>query len=116
MNALDTTNTSSCWNSDSGEDTVHFVVDFGRRTTVCRVQLQFQAGFVGQVVSVLLLRDNEKFEQVDEIEPLDNHGLQTFDIDSSKTAIALKLSFSDCTDFYGRVTLYRLEVWGYEEK
>lgn len=59
----------------------------------------------------------------DEIELEDVHELQESQLgecsnDSDNTRIesvqGLKLVFQDFTDFYGRVILYRLEIWGHE--
>jgi hypothetical protein len=59
--------------------------------------------------------DNEWLD-LEELEPEDNHDMQTFSLvkDESCTGTALKLVFDEFTDFYGRVTIYRIEVWGQE--
>jgi hypothetical protein len=48
----------------------------------------------------------------------DNGGVSTSFPSSSSTMIVtgLKLSWDDCTDFYERITIYHLQVWGAEVK
>lgn len=36
----------------------------------------------------------------------------TKDVTKETTTTALKLVFDECTDFYGRITIYKLQVWG----
>ena len=49
------------------------------------------------------------------IEPEDVNDVQTFEItDADRTCNMLRLSFEGSSDFYGRVTIYKLEVWGSE--
>ena len=50
----------------------------------------------------------------------DNHDLQIFSLleenQNTRPTTAVKLLFEDCTDFYGRVIVYQLQIWGYEVK
>lgn len=64
----------------------------------------------------LQTKDDTWMNVVDELEPQDNHDYQTFSLDSNTTlsGTALKFVLNDFTDFYGRVTIYRMEVWGKE--
>lgn len=43
----------------------------------------------------------------------DCNDLQSFDVDTEESCRYLKVSFATSTDFYGRVTLYKMEVFGY---
>jgi hypothetical protein len=40
------------------------------------------------------------------------HPYQKFDTDCSEVIQALKIVFLDSSDFYGRITIYRLDVMG----
>jgi hypothetical protein len=40
------------------------------------------------------------------------HLYQKFDTDCSQVIQALKIVFLDSSDFYGRITIYRLDVMG----
>ena len=55
-----------------------------------------------------------------EFEPDDTNETQSFDLtdanEDERRCNALKLSFGSSTDFYDRVTIYQLEVWGDEEQ
>lgn len=55
----------------------------------------------------LLIDDTVEF---DDIHELQTHSLEVTDFQTK----AIKLHFDDTNDFYGRVTVYRLEVWGRE--
>ena len=43
----------------------------------------------------------------------DCNDLQSFDVDTQDVCRYLKVSFATSTDFYGRVTLYKMEVFGH---
>lgn len=94
------------------------MLDFGRIVQPSKLMIQFQAGFVGEELQVFY-QDETNWKPLIEIEADDDHDLQEFDLfdeqspDTPSTS-ALKISFRECTDFYGRVTIYQLQVWGHE--
>ncbi len=122
MNALQTTDhssTSTCWNSDAcdKEQAQFFVLEFQRPVQLHSLAIEFQAGFIGETCKVQLLTSKGDWKDLVEVEPEDNHDLQTFSLlvnNEAWTGTALKLVFDDFTDFYGRVTIYRIQVWGKE--
>ena len=121
MNALDLENISTCWNSEgspSGNHSSSYMLDFNRLVRPAEIRLQFQAGFIGEEMSVSW-KDGSTWEKLAIFEVDDDHDLQVFRFDEIElsdvpTTSALKLTFNECTDFYGRVTLYQLQVWGFE--
>ena len=121
-NVFDYENGTNCWNSEgdpSGKVDCHFIVEFGRLVIPTEVRIQFQAGFSSEEVYVYRLGANSSsFELVEELEAEDEHEMQVFPLPVSDEAkagsSALKLEFKEFTDFYGRVTIYQLQVWGYE--
>lgn len=118
MNALDLENQTSCWNSDGSpiKQNSHFIVDLGRLVVPTEVRIQFQAGFIGEELQVFW-HDGSAWQSLVELEVYDDHDVQAFSLLDKETIIqttALKLVFSECTDFYGRVTVYQLQVWGFE--
>lgn len=128
-NALEITNASSCWNSDAatsgGDSSISFTVDFGRIVEVRELRIQFQGGFVGEecILYTGPSRNSSSIEwnELDfPVEPEDTNELQQFDLTEvaakQRTCGAVKIDFESSTDFYGRVTIYRLEVWGHEVK
>jgi hypothetical protein len=47
---------------------------------------------------------------------LDNNDKQTFSVNNEANRVSryLKIIFPSSTDFYGRVTIYSLQVYGFE--
>lgn len=132
MNALDITNESTCWNSDGqadGELENTFILNFHRDVQVNQIKIQFQGGFVSEECTLYVTKEYYNtsstgvlWEEIDEayIEPENINSIQEFSLEevdeSSRKCSAIKLSFDSGTDFYGRVIIYKLEVWGYEIK
>lgn len=69
--------------------------------------------------------DNGEWEELDElfVDPVDSNEIQTFaaereESESSNEAneycTALRIEFGRSSDFYGRIVVYSLEVWGVE--
>lgn len=102
----------TCWNSDQGCPQ-HILIDFEKPVHIEKIRIMFQGGFVGQdclVEGSLELGKLELLSTLDNI--ADNNDLQSFPIDSSKEIRFFKLTFNSSTDFYGRITIYRLEAFG----
>ena len=127
MNVLDCDNALTCWNSEGnpkGKTSSHLIIQFGREVIPMELNLQFQAGFVAEELKVFRStastsgeNKEEQWIQIDDYEVDDDHEVQSFplaDQGSGVKATALKLVFDECTDFYGRVTVYKLQVWGKE--
>jgi hypothetical protein len=116
------TNTSASWNSEGNTEEPHwFRLDFARAVRPTRVALQFQAGFTAQQVTRIEYQSvgSGDWEVWDEdLECEDTHELQLLDLSPAREAptlcTALRFVLEDCTDFYGRVILYQLQVWGHE--
>lgn len=112
MNALDTENGTSCWNSDQGESQF-YSLNFSRQVVVQELKMQFQAGFSAEKCRIEAKVD-DIWVLIDELEPEDTLQIQCFPLNTRCDAV--KLTFHEFTDFYGRVTIYRLEVWGKERQ
>jgi hypothetical protein len=112
MNALDVTNGCSSWNSEgNSQDETVLTIHFGRSVIPTSVRLQFQAGFSAETV----VMHNPKGVMIGEMEFEDIHEIQTHNlINNDESFTSIKFTLDDFSDFYGRVILYRLEVWGYE--
>jgi F5/8 type C domain. len=129
-NALDNKNESSCWNSDGQAegDTEHsFIVNFHRNVRISSLGLQFQGGFVAEECRLYAtktketLNSSEGWVEIKDafIEPENTNTLQVFSLDDCKivddlNCVAIKLVFDANTDFYGRIILYKIEVYGEE--
>jgi len=129
MNALDNDNESSCWNSDGdadGDTAISFIVSFHRSVTVKELRIQFQGGFVAEECTLFVASSpgSEKggvkaeWKELEDsfMEPEDSNEMQCFDLteesENDRLCDSLKIEFGSSTDFYGRVTIYKLEVWG----
>jgi hypothetical protein len=117
---------SSNKNDKNNNDDHHWLcIDFGRPIQPKRIQIQFQAGFVAESMQVWLLllssstNDNNPWVQMCEEELEDDHQIQTFILEDAITSItpsttAMKLVFVGCSDFYGRIIIYQVKVYGQE--
>jgi len=92
--------------------------------------MQFQGGFVAKefyLLTVLQGSDNHKdhssgnwtrMQEDDVFEPQDSNDIQRFNLVHEKPlwrkCTALRIDFDSSTDFYGRITLYQIQVWGEE--
>jgi F5/8 type C domain len=125
MNALDLGNTSSCWNSEGSDDQSPqwIQLDFGRQVLPRQLRLQFQAGFsaescvVQTKVECSEASGGSSWTTVETFELCDAHEVQVCRIQEPRTELvcsSLRLVFEDFTDFYGRITIYQLEILGDE--
>jgi hypothetical protein len=127
MNALDYEHETTCWNSEGnsqGKTSSWMRVDFARRVRPTKIGVQFQAGFVAEEVTVQVLKETEKEEWITlcDFEVEDDHEMQFLDLleDGKERNIpengtmSIRLVLDECTDFYGRVTIYQLKVFGTE--
>ena len=113
-NMLDTESTSS-WNSEGVPDGADqwILLNFGRTVTISKVELQVQAGFSAECGSLQIKNESGDWEDAIDLEIDDVHDIQGFDVPMLKCS-ALRLTLSEFTDFYGRVIIYQLRVWGEE--
>jgi len=88
-----------------------------------KIKLQFQGGFVGQTCSIFVLRKNsqkggtERLCIRSDIDWEDSNEIQEMDLTECSgigCCEGMELRFENSTDFYGRVTIYSVEVWGDE--
>jgi hypothetical protein len=114
MNALITSDGSSCWNSDSCDANKQhqLLIDFKRSVLIQELRLQFQAGFVAETIHLKLQKQpDNKWVDFSQLQADDTLEMQTFPLNCQETS-ALKLVFDEFTDFYGRITIYQVQVWG----
>jgi hypothetical protein len=125
----------TCWNSEGqGADKPQSIfIDFGRRVKAQQLVMTFQGGFVGQDGIVSVGDSPGALFAVCVLEDIqDVNDRQTFDIpakaeiendaeagggsisSNANEGRYLKILFKSTTDFFGRVTLYDLDVVGEE--
>lgn len=102
----------SCWNSDQGFPQ-HILIDFEKSVSIKSIQIMFQGGFVGQVCSVQASDSLElKGAPVDVDDFDDNNDVQVVVLADFQIGRYFKINFCSSTDFYGRITVYKLEIYG----
>ncbi|KAI8087833.1 galactose-binding domain-like protein, partial [Gilbertella persicaria] len=105
----------TCWNSEQGLPQ-NILLDFPNPVSVKSVVFQFQGGFVGKkcvIVGSKASSPNEYNVDLDIIYPEDINSTQTFDLPTTTEPLKrVKIIFEESTDFYGRITVYKLDVLG----
>jgi len=106
----------TCWNSDQG--TPQYVqLSFTRPVCIRCVSLTFQGGFVGKsaVFSATTRQSPKKLLPLHTWEPQDDNIEQRFDVTSelANYVTNIRILFPESTDFFGRITLYKLDVEGW---
>eukprot|EP01086_Lenisia_limosa_P011157 TRINITY_DN36488_c0_g1_i1.p1 TRINITY_DN36488_c0_g1~~TRINITY_DN36488_c0_g1_i1.p1 ORF type:complete len:140 (+),score=20.01 TRINITY_DN36488_c0_g1_i1:98-517(+) len=105
---------TTCWSSHHGSPQ-WFEVTFPSLVKLSKIGLQFQGGFVGQN-AVVEVTTPDSPEKVDAgcVYPEDSNGMQVFDIEKPEVTASVatvRVTFPSSTDFYGRVTIYRLQAF-----
>lgn len=105
----------TCWNSDEGSP--QFVsLEFPAPVSPAEVQLQFHGGFSGQSCRLEAESDDADWTDVMKFYPQDSSSLQIFPVNGTcVNARRLKIVFETSSDFFGRVTIYMLNIVGKRE-
>ncbi|RHY65660.1 hypothetical protein DYB38_003017, partial [Aphanomyces astaci] len=105
----------TCWNSDQGTPQ-QVLLSFHRHVHIRQVHVMFQGGFVGEDVQFLVTTTESptEFHALPVSKHFDDgNAMQSVDV-SCDNATQLRVVFGKSSDFYGRVTIYELLVWGLE--
>ncbi|KAI8602693.1 galactose-binding domain-like protein [Dissophora ornata] len=105
----------TCWNSEPG--TPQFIaIDFGRNVQIETIQVMFQGGFVGKTCQLLAWTDAGEYVEMMRFYPEDINPLQSFPVaeDERQTTSRVKIVFESSTDFFGRITVYMLDILGHD--
>lgn len=81
------------------------------------IVFQFQGGFVGQkcvVVGSTIDNPNTYDVEIDTLYPTDVNSTQTFPVTATQPLKRVKIIFEESTDFYGRITVYKLDILGHQ--
>ncbi len=102
----------TCWNSDQGSPQWVQVTLNGTPASVSGIRLTFQGGFAGKNCELLVSLSGKKedFEKCSDFYPEDNNKSQTFTLPKAVEGSAFRVVFRDSSDFFGRVTVYELEL------
>ncbi|KAI8359804.1 galactose-binding domain-like protein [Blakeslea trispora] len=104
----------TCWNSEQGLPQ-NILLDFAQPVCVESILFQFQGGFVGKkclVVGSQANSPNDYSIHLDTLYPEDINSIQTFTFPVTEPLKRVKIVFEESTDFYGRITIYKLDVLG----
>ncbi|ORX95329.1 galactose-binding like protein [Basidiobolus meristosporus CBS 931.73] len=101
----------TCWNSEQGSPQ-YILIDLQTPTSVQGLRIMFQGGFVGKECQALGAVEGNDYISLGRFYPEDNNDVQEFSLEDQTPVKKLKLVFESSTDFFGRITIYRLEVIG----
>ncbi len=104
-------NIETCWNSESGSSQF-IIIDFKSDVIIRNFRVMFQGGFVGSHSAVQGLNAKGDVLYDEDFFPEDNNALQKFTLESAKFIKSVKILFKKSTDFYGRITVYCLDLYG----
>ncbi|XP_053962155.1 nuclear receptor 2C2-associated protein isoform X1 [Anastrepha ludens] len=101
------------WNSSEGTPQ-WVVINFKEPQAITKFLLQFQGGFVAKPLSVNIQRMDGELIVEETFYPEDVNSPQTFPLKlpvSNKEAAKIKFLFPSSTDFFGRIILYKIEIY-----
>lgn len=124
----------TCWNSDQGIPQT-ILIDFEKIVKLNQICIMFQGGFVGHeglievgldsinalthLCNIQNIDDSNDVQILFSASTISNSCLKLSTIDSNNTDVSqdifcryLKLTFTSSTDFYGRITVYKLDIYG----
>ncbi|PIL31337.1 hypothetical protein GSI_06035 [Ganoderma sinense ZZ0214-1] len=108
----------TCWTSQQGTPQ-HVQLTFAAAVIPKHIELTFQGGFVGTRTLVeVLLSGEQKWRTLSRIYPEDVNRKQVFDLTVTEADLvdaqveSVKLVFEESSDFFGRITVYNLQILG----
>ncbi|KAH8548770.1 galactose-binding domain-like protein [Umbelopsis sp. PMI_123] len=104
----------TCWNSEQGLPQ-NVLLDFGHQVEIETILMTFQGGFVGKkcvVVASPAESPNNYSMELGTLYPEDVNQPQSFNVLCPQPVQRLKLIFEESTDFFGRITMYKLDIMG----
>ncbi|KAJ6575481.1 galactose-binding domain-like protein [Mycena capillaripes] len=109
----------TCWTSQQGLPQ-YVQLGFSELVIPETIHLTFQGGFVGTrcAVKVPATTESSDWQTLTYIFPEDINGRQEFSVKAELTTVIscginkLRLEFEESSDFFGRITLYDLKLYG----
>ena len=100
-----------------------FSINFNRNVIPEALKIQFQGGFVGQDCSIFIVNNNQTHNKLlleEGVNWDDDNDVQEWifsknDENEGGCCKGIQLKFGGSTDFYGRIIIYNVEIWGREE-
>ncbi|KZV67603.1 galactose-binding like protein [Peniophora sp. CONT] len=102
----------TCWTSQQGSPQ-YIQMLFPSPVLLRQIAITFQGGFVGTSCTVdTRASDSGDWAKLTAVYPEDVNRKQVFDVNSPDPIQSLKLTFEESSDFFGRITVYDLDVLG----
>ncbi|KAJ3341986.1 Nuclear receptor 2C2-associated protein [Entophlyctis luteolus] len=107
----------TCWNSDQGQNQwISVALASPKRVASLSVGFMFQGGFSSNEVQVLATLDADAgsdWTSLTVLYPSDSNDHQLFPLVISEdvSVQSLKFVFASSTDTYGRIVVYKFEIW-----
>lgn len=103
----------TCWNSEQGSPQ-WIEIKFEEPRRVAAVRLMFQGGFAGKNCALEASKSGggggDAFKHCLSFHPDDSNKLQTFAVNAPAEGRTFRIVFADSMDFFGRVTVYQLQL------
>lgn len=93
----------------------NILLDFPSPVSVESIVIQFQGGFVGKTCIAVGSKPespNDYEVEIGKFYPEDINPTQTFNFTPTEGLKRVKIIFEESTDFYGRITIYKLDIVG----
>ncbi|KZT27675.1 galactose-binding like protein [Neolentinus lepideus HHB14362 ss-1] len=120
-------NPDTCWTSQQGLPQ-YVQLTFPAPVIPKRIILTFQGGFVGRKCAIEIIatqddgnRSSKEWQTLCRVYPEDVNRQQLFELKPEDPALGdkrveiLKIVFEESSDFFGRITVYDLQVQGWNE-
>ncbi|XP_064620850.1 nuclear receptor 2C2-associated protein-like [Lineus longissimus] len=101
----------TCWNSDQGSPQ-WIQVEFKVPVIIQELHLQFQGGFAGKDCIIEGAQSGEELTKLADFYPEDVNKTQIFSVEKETSVSLLRITFNNSTDFFGRITVYKLDIVG----
>ena len=100
----------TCWNSDQGNPQ-WCQIEFPQHVNIEEIHIKFQGGFVGKDCCMEDLSSGEPTKMFS-FYPEDDNSQQFFKLSTTNSVNKVKLVFCSSTDFFGRITIYKMDLIG----
>jgi len=99
----------TCWNSDQGSPQ-WILLEFEEVVALREVHIQFQGGFAGKDCWIETAAVGGDLQTVEYFYPENQNQTQVFKLSQKETLQKMKIVFNSSTDFFGRITIYKLDL------
>ncbi|XP_063603191.1 nuclear receptor 2C2-associated protein-like [Penaeus indicus] len=105
----------TCWNSDQGSPQ-WVALKWDNPVEVTSITAQFQGGFCGSPDTYVEIcqEGSSKWEELEPWHLEDVGTVQSLCLQQPTVLSKLRINFKNSTDFYGRIIMYKLDVFGHK--